>query len=255
MGKRTEDLRIIENKHLGQDFFILELAGSSKITDFKPGQFVQVKIEGSQDTFLRRPISIYDIDYERNTFKLFIQIVGKGSAALSKLKSGDSLNLIYPLGNYFTLPGEYEKCLLIGGGVGIAPLLFLGKVMNSNGSLPDMLLGFRNSDRIFELDKFRKVGNVFITTEDGSAGEKGFVTGHSILSEKKYDRIYCCGPEPMMKAVASYCKINSILCEVSLENLMACGFGVCLCCIAETVRGNLCSCTDGPIFNVNDLKW
>ena len=127
--------------------------------------------------------------------------------------------------------------------------------MNKTGNIPDILLGFRNSERIVETDKFRAVGKVFLTTEDGSEGEKGFVTNHSILSHTKYDKIFCCGPEPMMKAVASYCQKNSIFCEVSLENMMACGFGVCLCCVADTVRGNLCSCTDGPVFNLNDLRW
>jgi len=255
MGKRTGDLIIIENTHLSPEFFILELSENSNLADFRPGQFVQVKVDGSQETFLRRPISIYDVDFEKNTFKLFFQIAGKGTSVLSKLKAGDSLNLIYPLGTSFTIPEKNEKVLLIGGGVGIAPLLFLGKCMNKKGNIPDILLGFRNSERIVETDKFRAVGKVFITTENGSEGEKGFVTNHSILSHTNYDKIFCCGPEPMMKAVASYCQKNSIFCEVSLENMMACGFGVCLCCVADTVRGNLCSCTDGPVFNLNDLRW
>jgi dihydroorotate dehydrogenase electron transfer subunit len=255
MGKRVEDLKILENRRLSQEFFILEFSVDDKINDFKPGQFVQVKVDGSPETFLRRPISIYDVDFEKNTFRLFIQVVGKGTSVLSQMKAGDSLNLIYPLGTSFTVPEQGEKVLLVGGGVGIAPLFFLGKCMNSKGYKPDILLGFRNRDRIFEVDEFMKVGSVFLTTEDGSEGEKGFVTDHPILKSTEYDKIFCCGPEPMMKAVASYCRKNSIFCEVSLENLMACGFGVCLCCIADTVRGNLCSCIDGPVFNLNDLKW
>jgi dihydroorotate dehydrogenase electron transfer subunit len=255
MGKRVDDLRIIGNKHLGQDFFILEVSADDIINDFKPGQFVQVKAEGSPETFLRRPVSIYDVDYEKKAFSLFIQIVGKGTAALSILNQGDSVNLIYPLGNHFSMPDEEKKILLIGGGVGIAPMLFLGKHLKSKGYNPDMLLGFRSSDRIFEIEEFTKVGKVYITTEDGSRGEKGYVTQHSILKDERYERIYCCGPELMMKAVASYCNKNNIFCEVSLENLMACGIGICLCCIAETVRGNLCTCTDGPVFNTKELKW
>jgi dihydroorotate dehydrogenase electron transfer subunit len=255
MAKRIEDLKVIENKRLSNDFFILELAGSYKLPEIKPGQFVQVRVDRSPETFLRRPISIHDVDYEQNTLKILIQVAGKGTLALSTLIKGDSINIIYPLGNSFGVPVNNEKILLVGGGCGIAPLLFLGKYLKSNGYTPDILLGFRNSERIIEYEEYLKIGKVFLTTEDGSKGEKGFVTNHSNLLTEKYDRIYCCGPDSMMKAVAAYSKKNNIICEVSLENLMACGIGACLCCIVETVKGNLCTCIDGPVFNINDLKW
>lgn len=255
MTKCIEDLKVIENKRLSNDFFVLELSGNGKLPQLKPGQFVQVRVDGSQETFLRRPISIHDVDYDKNTIKLLIQVAGKGTQTLSKLGNGDLLNLIYPLGNSFGLPQENDKVLLIGGGCGIAPLLFLGKYLKSNSYNPDILLGFRSSERIIEFDEYLKIGNVYLTTEDGSKGEKGFVTGHSVLATGSYNRIYCCGPDSMMRAVGKYCKKNNIACEVSLENLMACGFGVCLCCIVDTVRGNVCTCTEGPVFNITDLKW
>ena len=129
MAKRIEDLKIIENKHLNNDFFVLELLGDTKIPEFKPGQFAQVRVDGSPETFLRRPISIHDVDYEKNTFKLLIQCVGKGTSTLSLLKTGDTLNLIYPLGNSFALPAKGEHVLLAGGGCGIAPLLYLGRYL------------------------------------------------------------------------------------------------------------------------------
>ena len=193
--------------------------------------------------------------YGKNTFKILIQIAGKGTQTLSELKCGDILNLIYPLGNSFSLPSDNEKVLLVGGGCGIAPLLFLARYLNTNGSKPDILLGFRNRERIIEYEEYEKSGNVFVTTEDGSMGEKGYVTSHSIFTANEYNRIYCCGPDSMMKAIAAYCRDRNIICEVSLENLMACGIGACLCCIVDTVKGNLCTCIDGPIFNVKDLKW
>jgi dihydroorotate dehydrogenase electron transfer subunit len=255
MAKRIEDLKIIENKRLNNDFFVLELLGDTKIPEFKPGQFAQVRVDGSPETFLRRPISIHDVDYEKNTFKLLIQCVGKGTSTLSLLKSGDTLNLIYPLGNSFALPVKGEHVLLAGGGCGIAPLLYLGRFLKSNGFKPDILLGFRNSARIIEFEEYQELGDVFITTEDGSVGEKGYITAHSILSERKYDRICCCGPDVMMKSFATYSRKRNIICEVSLENLMACGIGACLCCVVDTVKGHLCTCIDGPIFNINDLKW
>src|SRR5450759_4854859 len=233
MAKRIEDLKVIGNKRLTNDFFVLELSGNDKLPDFKPGQFAQVRVDGSPETFLRRPISIHDIDYERNTFRLLIQVAGKGTEKLSKLTNGDFLNLIYPLGNSFSLPDKNEQVLLVGGGCGVAPLLFLGKYLKSNGYVPDILLGFRNSERIIEFEEYLKIGKVFLTTEDGSKGEKGYVTNHSVFSTGRYDRIYCCGPDSMMRAIAAYCKKNTIACEVSLENLMACGIGACLCCIVN----------------------
>lgn len=255
MSKRIEDLKVIGNKRINNDFFILELSGDQKLPEFKPGQFAQIRIDGSPETFLRRPFSIHEVDQGRNTFKLLIQIAGKATEILSTLKNGDVLNLIYPLGNSFSLPFENERILLVGGGCGVAPLLFLGRYLKSNGYTADILLGFRNMDRILEYEQYLKIGKVFLTTEDGSMGEKGSVIDHSVLHTVSYERVYCCGPESMMKAIATWCTKNNIACEVSLENLMACGIGACLCCVVDTVRGNLCSCTEGPVFNITDLKW
>jgi dihydroorotate dehydrogenase electron transfer subunit len=255
MTKRIDDFKIVENKRLTEDLFILELSGNEMLPDFKPGQFVQVRVDGSPGTFLRRPISFHDVDYKQNTFKLLIRVAGQGSYTLSQMVPGETLNLVYPLGNSFSDPLAGERVLLVGGGVGVAPLLFLGKHLISIGCKPDWLLGFRNKERTIDLDEYKKIGKVFLTTEDGSEGEKGYVTNHSVLSESSYDRIYCCGPDPMMKAVADYCRKNNITCEVSLENLMACGIGICLCCIVCTVNGNICTCTDGPVFNITDLRW
>jgi dihydroorotate dehydrogenase electron transfer subunit len=255
MAKIIEDLRITANETLNRDFFVLTLAANSGIPEMKPGQFAQIRVDGSRETFLRRPLSIHDVDYEKNSFKLLIQRAGKGTTVLSKLEVGDTLNLVYPLGNSFSLPEKGERVILIGGGCGIAPLLFLAKYLRSNGFKPDILLGFRNRERVIEFEEYQKTGNVYLTTEDGSVGEKGYVTSHPVLHQRTYNRVYCCGPESMMKAAAAYALENNMVCEVSLENLMACGFGVCLCCSVETVRGNLCTCTDGPVFNISDLKW
>lgn len=255
MAKGIADLKVIGNKRLNNDFFIIELTGDHKLPEIGPGQFAQIRVDGSPETFLRRPISIHDVDYGRNTLKLLIQVAGPGTNKLSLLKNGDFLNMIYPLGKPFSMPAPEERILLIGGGCGVAPLLFLAKTLKHNGHIPDILLGFRNKDRIIEYEQYLKIGKVFLTTEDGSVGEKGYVTAHSVLNTTSYDRVYCCGPESMMKAAAKWSRMNGAICEVSLENLMACGFGVCLCCVIDTVKGHLCTCTDGPVFNINDLKW
>jgi dihydroorotate dehydrogenase electron transfer subunit len=255
MAKRIESLKIIDNKYLNKDFFIIELESGSTLPEMKPGQFVQARIDGSKETFLRRPLSVHDIDYKNNRLKLLVQVVGKGTESLSRLRRDDILNLIFPLGNFFSLPEKGAHTLLIGGGCGIAPLLYLGRYLKTHGIIPDILLGFRNRDRILEYSDYESIGEVFITTEDGSAGERGFVTEHSLLKKARYERVYCCGPEMMMKAIAKWCKQNNTDCEVSLENLMGCGIGACLCCVVDTVRGHVCTCTDGPVFNTKELKW
>ncbi len=255
MSKRIEDFTITGTWFLNRDIFVMELRCKNSLPEMRPGQFVQVKVEGSPATFLRRPLSVHDADYEHNTIRLLVQIAGQGTETLSRLKSGDYVNLIYPLGNSFSMPSENERLLLIGGGCGVAPLLFLGKHLKSHGYNPEILLGFRNTDRIIEYDEYSRLGTVYLTTEDGSKGEKGFITDHSGLKDSLFDRIYCCGPQLMMRRVARYCREKNITCEVSLENLMACGIGACLCCVTDTIRGHLCTCVDGPVFNISDLKW
>jgi dihydroorotate dehydrogenase electron transfer subunit len=258
MKKRIEDFSVVDNKSLNEEYFVLQLRSDGLIPEILPGQFAQVKIDGSPDTFLRRPISVYDVDYINNTLFLLIKIVGAGSLHLSKLKQGDTVNLIYPLGNAFSEP-EGRNVLLIGGGTGVAPMLLLGKYLREKlGIVPNFLLGYRSDYLIIEIDKFQTAGNVYITTEDGSAGQKGYVIDHPILHQEseKIDMIYTCGPELMMRNVSAFGQSKSIKCEVSLENLMGCGIGACLCCIVDTIdNGNVNTCTEGPIFNSGKLKW
>ena len=166
------------------------------------------------------------------------------------------LNVMFPLGNGFTLPtpdpqtGHLSRHLLVGGGVGVAPLLFLGRRIKEMGGEPTFLLGARSASDLLLIDRFEEMGRVFVTTEDGSEGEKGFVTNHSILHKETFDLISTCGPAPMMKAVAAYAQKADIPCEVSLENKMACGLGACLCCVEKTTdKGNICICTEGPVIN------
>lgn len=219
-----------------------------------PGQFVNVLVE-APDVLLRRPISVCDYDISPGTLWLYVKNVGKGTNVICNAQPGDKFNILIPLGNQFTLPGnKSDKLLLIGGGVGIAPLLFLGKTLNTNGYNPEFLLGASADTELKLLSRFQQYGNVNVTTVDGSLGTKGFVTDHPVF-HNHYDKMYCCGPTPMMKAIAASASLRSIDCEVSLENHMACGLGACLCCVQDTVRGNECVCTKGPVFNIKDLKW
>ena len=127
--------------------------------------------------------------------------------------------------------------------------------MRQAGIEPTFLLGARTKEDLLEIDLFKQYGRVLVTTEDGSEGEKGFVTNHSVLQKEHFDRIATCGPKPMMVAVARYAQQADIECEASLENMMACGLGACLCCVEKTIQGNLCVCKEGPVFNVKQLLW
>lgn len=256
MKKYIHDFEVVANRGINKDYFVLELKAPQKLESIKPGQFVEIRVDNSPCTFLRRPISIYDIDYKQNTISLLILIAGEGTQALSRLSKGDYVNLIYPLGNSFSIP-QTGKVLLIGGGVGVAPLLFLGKSLSENNIQPVFLFGARSHTHLVDLDKFELLGPVYTTTEDGSQGEKGLVTEHSIITGNNwnYEQIYACGPVLMMKAVAQLAERRNTNCEVSLENTMACGFGACLTCVQETVRGNICICVNGPVLNSKELIW
>lgn len=256
MRKICEDFLVQATEQLSDRHWLMRLRSSSALPEMHPGQFVQVHIEDSPATYLRRPISINMVDYERNEILLLVAAIGEGTRHLVRKKPGDKVNCLLPLGNSFTMPRSTgERFLLVGGGVGIAPMLFLGKRLVELGVRPTFLLGARTADELLEKDMFYELGDLYLTTEDGSEGEKGYVTNHSILKEKQFDRIATCGPKPMMMSVARYAKQNDIECEVSLENDMACGLGACLCCVEDTTDGHICVCTEGPVLNIKKLLW
>jgi dihydroorotate dehydrogenase electron transfer subunit len=256
MKKHLHDLQVVANKKVSEDYFRLKLTYFNTLPEIKPAQFVEIKVENSPETFLRRPISVYDVNYHKNTLSLLIRVVGKGTEQLSKLKKDDFVNLIYPLGNSFTLPSD-DKILLVGGGCGIAPLLYTARYFSELGFRPTSLLGFRDKDSVVEEHRFKKFSDVLFTTDNGSYGECGNVLEHSIFKQTKFpfSKIYACGPEAMLKSLAKWSINNNVDCEVSLENLMACGIGACLCCVQNTNEGHKCVCVDGPVFNVKDIVW
>jgi dihydroorotate dehydrogenase electron transfer subunit len=256
LKKLVQDLQVVDTIRLNRRHFILELLAPDKFPLILPGQFVQALVEDSPSTFLRRPFSIHSVDYAKNTLRLLVQIKGPGTSHLAKLKTHDHLNLIYPLGNSFSLPFT-KDVLLVGGGCGVAPLLFLAQFLSQNKIHPTILLGFRTREEVSEIEEYSKFGKVNVITDDGTEGEKGLVVDHSIFQRERvsFKKIYCCGPDAMMKAVAKIARMQKVECEVSLENTMACGFGVCLCCITPTDKGNERVCVEGPVFNINRLKW
>ena len=257
MKKYILDLVVQRTSAPRPGYVLLQLTDpAGPLPEMVPGQFVEVRVDGSPETFLRRPISINLVDREANELWLLIHCVGAGTKALSRLQAGDSVNLVLPLGNGFTLSPTPHAPLLIGGGVGTAPLLYLGQELKRQGTKPTFLLGARTREDLMQVERFRETGEVYLTTEDGSLGERGFVTQHSLWNgTSAYDYIYTCGPKPMMVAVARLAREKGIPCEASLENLMACGLGACLCCVEDTTEGHVCVCKEGPVFNIEKLKW
>ena len=256
MKKFILDLTVTENLRLHTNYVLLKLTSQTVLPEMLPGQFAEIRIDGSPTTFLRRPISINYVDRQRNEVWFLIQLVGDGTKRLAQVNRGEIINVVLPLGNSFTMPEKpSDKLLLVGGGVGTAPMLYLGEQLAKNGSKPTFLLGARSNKDLLQLEDFAAYGEVYTTTEDGSHGEKGYVTQHSILNKIKFEQIYTCGPKPMMMAVAKYAKAEGIECEVSLENTMACGVGACLCCVEKTDEGHVCVCKEGPVFNIKKLLW
>ncbi|MCD7848694.1 MAG: dihydroorotate dehydrogenase electron transfer subunit [Parabacteroides sp.] len=257
MKKYMLDMKVTENCRLHKNYCLLKLTSDQILPEMLPGQFVQVRVDNSPTTFLRRPISINYVDRATNALWLLIQLVGDGTRRMAEYRPGEIVNIMLPLGNSFTMPPDKgEKLLLIGGGVGTAPMLYLGATLKNTGYTPVFLLGARSKEDVLQLEQFKQIGTVYVTTEDGSLGEKGYVTNHSILKEIHFDRIYTCGPKPMMMAVAKYADSISTSCEVSLENTMACGIGACLCCVEKTKdEHHVCVCTEGPVFNIEKLTW
>lgn len=255
MKKVIHNLKVLENRSAGGGNFTLLLEAPEPMPLIMPGQFCEVKVDNNPTVYLRRPFSIHNVDYKSNTITLLIKVLGKGTATLSGIQEGASLDVVYPLGKGFTITDE-PNVLLVGGGCGVAPLLHLAKVLNEKGIKPTILVGGRTADDVPRVEAYKEVGETHVSTEDGSLGEKGLVTQHSVFKTRLSDfkRIYTCGPEGMMKAIAKAAEALEIPCEVSLENTMACGIGVCLCCVTETKEGHKCVCTEGPVFDSTELN-
>ena len=251
--KYQQDLLVTGKELLNKNNFLLELQSSTPIGDIFPGQFVNVLVEHIPDRLLRRPISIHNVDFTTNTITVIVQKIGKATNKLSAIREGDKLNVVFPLGNYF--PMKEKQPLLVGGGVGTAPLYYLAKTYYDKGTKPTMLIGAKTKEQLFLIDRYKQIADVHISTEDGSVGERGLVTQNSIMNQS-FSAIITCGPTPMMKAISMEAEQRQIPCYVSLENRMACGIGACLCCVTDTKSdGNVCVCVEGPVFNAKDLKW
>ncbi|QTA77878.1 Dihydroorotate dehydrogenase B (NAD(+)), electron transfer subunit [Desulfonema limicola] len=236
-------------------------------SDAKPGQFVMVRISQDLDPMLRRPFSIHRLLKTGNQIQgieILYKLVGRGTQKLSELKKGDRIELLGPLGNCFTIPDNTRTVFIAAGGIGVAPMYFLTSLFQKNGidlSESMVFIGGRSKDDLLCMNDFFSIGikTVHIATDDGSAGEKELVTAplERAIQNKRPDIIYACGPAPMLKAVSHIAGKYNILCQVSIETIMACGMGACLGCAVHSKENSgkyFHACTDGPVFDAQTIK-
>jgi dihydroorotate dehydrogenase electron transfer subunit len=258
-----EPCRIIDHVQIAPNTFKLTLISSYLSTHAKPGQFALVRIENDSDPLLRRPLSFHQIKTEHKMIEIVYEAVGKGTKILSQKKIGENLDLIGPLGNGFDLTGKEKFSLIVGGGIGIAPMLALALGLRLKGKKVATILGARHKDRLLAQSEFEKLGDVLTCTDDGSCGTKALLADRleAILeneipaSKHSAVAIYACGPSIVLKLVAEIAAQKGIPCQLSLEEKMACGIGACLGCAVKTNAGYKKVCNDGPVFNANELVW
>lgn len=238
-------LIIEENRAIAPSVYRMTLRGdTSAIT--APGQFVNIKLDG---LYLRRPISVCDV--EDDTLTIIYKTVGTGTELMSAYTAGKTLDVLMGLGNGYDTSKSGDKPLLIGGGVGVPPLFNLAKRLISEEKHISVILGFNTASEIFLKDEFEALGcTVYVTTADGSAGIKGFVT--SAMPDITYTHTYSCGPEPMLKAVYNASSTDG---QYSFEERMGCGFGACMGCSCKTKYGNKRICRDGPVLAKGEIIW
>lgn len=247
----NEICELIYNREIAQGIFELVFKSESIAASALPGQFLHIKVNTGLYPLLRRPISIHSVDKTEGTVAIIYHILGQGTVELSKQESG-SIDVMGPLGKGFPI-FEGLKCAVVGGGIGTAPLLELVK----NTSNCDAYLGFRNCT--YKVEAFENsCDKVYVTTEDGSVGSKGYITEQLEKNIGEYDVVYTCGPMIMMKKVIEICEINNVECYVSIEERMGCGIGACLVCACKIQEENgqwhyKKACKDGPVFNAKEV--
>ena len=252
--KFWQETQVVENVSVNEETYLMKIYAPFIANEAKPGQFVMLGINTLQDPLLNRPLGIASVDKTKQTFTVFYRVVGKGTNLLAEKKHGESMKVVGPLGNGFDISAKSP--LLIGGGMGLAPLLFVAQAMRN---IPvEVIAGGRTRNELFWVNFFTPVcQKVHVTTDDGSLGIKGNCVSviPQLSMHKKYDSILACGPIPMLRAVAECAQSFHIPCQVSLEKHMACGFGACLTCTCEKKDGGYFQvCKHGPVFKAEEVK-
>lgn len=251
---------IIINQKIRPDYYRLVISAPEAAKPARPGQFLMLNAVGNADTrdpFLSRPMSLNSIDTATGQLGIIYQVIGRGTELMTSLKSGDTIKFSGPWGKGWQVDQGIKKAALVGGGAGIAPLLPLAVELKSQGVQLDIFLGAASRERLICEEEMASCGEIRIATDDGSRGSKCFA--HELLPDKAdYGMVYCCGPKPMMINVARWARVRGLSCQVSLEERMGCGFGVCAGCVCEakTSEGGIAYkriCKEGPVFNAEEV--
>ena len=257
--KFQETVTVVSQKQIGTGIYDLTIQTKEIAAAAKAGQFVSV-YSNDASKLLPRPISLCGIDRKAGTLRLVYRVTGEhtGTEEFSRLQAGDTMKIMGPLGNGFTVE-KGRKAFLIGGGIGVPPMLQLAKEMKDAGENFQIVMGYRDAGT-FLLDEFKEQGESFVATEDGSVGTKGNVLDAIRENHLDADVIYACGPTPMLRALKAYAEEQNMTCYVSMEERMACGIGACLACVCNSTYKDAHSnvknkriCKEGPVFNAKEV--
>jgi len=260
-----EKCRILDHQKVGPSYFKLTLVSPYISSHAKPGQFVEVRCSDSYEPLLRRPISIHRISAEHKTFELLYEVVGKGTELLANSSIGEELDILGPLGEGFRIIPKKQVHILVGGGLGVAPLLGLAETLKSLGEKAVyILIGAKTKECVHCEANFSKVTDqVLVSTDDGTHGKKGLISDLLLdtidsairTPNSALTMIYACGPKVMLKAVSEIAQQKKIDCQLSMEERMACGIGACKGCAIKTKSGYKMVCKDGPVFDSKEITW
>jgi dihydroorotate dehydrogenase electron transfer subunit len=251
-----ERVEVVANDRLSTGVGSLTLRAPRIAAHVQPGQFVHLRIAEGTDFILRRPFSVHRAAHDG--IEIVYQVLGRGTRTLSMAGRGAVMDAIGPLGHGWEMPEGLSHALLVGGGLGAAPLGMLAERLAERGVAVTVALGAPTVGRLIARDTFEQVARkVEIATDDGSEGHAGFVTGlaERLIAEDRPDLVYACGPEVMARATATLASSEGVPCQVSLERLMACGIGACLSCVVTTKSGRKRACIDGPVFDAEEVCW
>ncbi|MDO4443142.1 MAG: dihydroorotate dehydrogenase electron transfer subunit [Slackia sp.] len=252
-----ERARVLANEQIGPRLYKITLAAPKMACAIEPGQFVHMQLSGMEAHILRRPFSVYRTDKEAGSIEIIYQVVGEGTAFMTEYAPGVECMLIGAMGHGWQV--REGESLIVGGGVGAAPLFLFAEKLADEGRPFEVVLGAQTESMLVtRADYAQLLGrDPILATDDGSVGFAGFCTEpvREALASGAYATVYCCGPEPLMRAVAGIADEAGVPCFVSMEKRMACGVGACLSCVVETVSGKKRSCVDGPVFDAKDVVW
>ena len=252
------DCEVMVNERIAPDVWRMRFSCPELAETIEPGQFMNIAVPGDERHILRLPFSWSDSDAGQGWVEFAYLVVGEGTRRMTQMAPGTKFDVVGPAGHGWTIPEGARRALVVGGGSGVVPVVALARALKQAGVACDFVEGAATAERVIYEERVAEHGAAFyVSTDDGSRGVHGFATAvvGDLLEKNDYDVVYTCGPTPMMRGVAGLAKQAGVACQVSMEKLMACGFGACTTCLVDTVHGRLGCCTHGPVFDGEEVVW